>query len=321
MNLKNRHLITRRDVLKTTGAALAAGAAVPVVAAATETKVADKPVMCLFSKALQKRPANDLPRMLAELGIDAVDLTVRPGGHVSPEQVTEDLPKACESLKAAGIRVPMITTGITDADKDHAEAILATAAKLGIRYAKIGYYFYKDLSKIQATLANARARLKDVAALCKQYGVTAGFHNHSGTFVGAALWDEWQLIRDLEPSAIGSYFDVGHATAEGALAGWRIGLNLLMPRIAIVGVKDMCYKKDPAKGWQPVWGPLGEGMVRFDETFKRLKEHGFSGPIALHVEYGPYTAPADSEEEKNNIEYIRHDWAYLREVLKKARMA
>ena len=30
------------------------------------------------------------------LGYDAIDLTLRPGGHVLPERVAEDLPKAAE---------------------------------------------------------------------------------------------------------------------------------------------------------------------------------------------------------------------------------
>ncbi|MDL1890906.1 TIM barrel protein [Nitrospirales bacterium NOB] len=168
-----------------------------------------------------------------------MDLTCRPGGHVLPERVTEDLPKAHELLKAAGIRIAMITTAMTDADEAHAEAIVQTAAKLGIRYAKIGYFPYQDLKKIQETLVDARAKLRDLAMLFRQHGLRAGFHNHSGMNVGAAMWDVWHLIRELPPEAIGSYFDLGHATAEGGASGWKIGMHLLMPRIIMLAVKDV----------------------------------------------------------------------------------
>jgi len=309
---------TRRRVLQSAGAALTAAAVAQQVHANQTTKPAARPTLCLFSKALQNRPAGELPRMLTELGIEAVDLTVRPGGHVLPERAADDLPRAHEQLRAAGIAIPMITTAITDATEDHAETILATAAKLGIRFAKIGYYPYDDLHKIHATLANVRARLKDVAALCKRHGMAAGFHNHSGNNVGAAMWDVWELIRDQDPAAIGSYFDLGHATAEGAVYGWRIGLNLMISRIVIVGVKDVGFGKNDRGGWKTTWGPLGEGMVRFDEAFRRLKEHGFTGPISLHVEYGPYASPVGSEEDRRNLEYIRHDLAFARKALAKA---
>jgi len=310
--------LTRRRVLRSAGAALAAAAVTRSAGADQTSRPASKPSLCLFSKALQNRPAGELPRMLAELGVEAVDLTVRPGGHVLPERVKDDLPRVHEQLRSAGIAVPMITTAITDAAQGQAETILATAAALGIRYAKIGYYPYGDLHKIHATLADARGRLKDVAALCRRHGVVAGFHNHSGNNVGAAMWDVWDLIRDQDPTAIGSYFDLGHATAEGAVYGWRIGLNLMISRIVIVGVKDVGFGKNDRGGWKTTWGPLGEGMVRFDEAFRRLKEHGFTGPISLHVEYGPYASPVGSEEDRRNLEYIRHDLAFARKALAKA---
>ena len=132
-----------------------------------------------------------------------------------PERVADDLPREHELLRSAGVAVPMITTGIVDADKDNAEAIITTAGRLGIRYAKLGYYPYGDLHHIQETLADVKARLRDVAALCRDHGVQAGFHNHAGSTVGAALWDVWELIRDLPADVVGSYFDLRHATVEG----------------------------------------------------------------------------------------------------------
>jgi sugar phosphate isomerase/epimerase len=132
------------------------------------------------------------------------------------------------------------------------------------------------------------------------------------------MWDVWHLIRDLDAGAIGSYFDVGHATVEGGYGGWRIGLNLLMPRIIMVAVKDMAYRKHPERGWRPHWGPLGQGMVRFTETFKRLKEQGFAGPVALHKEYGNYAAPIGSKQDQENLAEVRQDIVFMVNVLKKA---
>ncbi len=54
--------------------------------------------------------------MIAESGFRAVDLTVRPDGHVLPERVEDDLPRAVETLRRSGLTVPMITTAITDAN-------------------------------------------------------------------------------------------------------------------------------------------------------------------------------------------------------------
>ena len=176
-----------------------------------------------------------------------------------PERVADDLPRAYELFKSAGVSIPMITTGILDADKGNAESIIRTAGQLGIRYAKLGYYSYGNFKEIEKTVADVRARVRDVAALCQAHGVQAGFHNHCGKSVGAAMWDVWQIIRDLPPPAVGSYFDFRHATVEGGDGGWRIGMSLLAPRIVMIAVKDFLWYKDEKRGWRVRNVPLGEG--------------------------------------------------------------
>ncbi|MDZ7723632.1 MAG: hypothetical protein U5R06_12725 [candidate division KSB1 bacterium] len=61
-----------------------------------------------------------MARTIAEIGFDGVDLTVRPGGHVLPENVTQDLPRAVKAIEKTGLKVPMMTTrGGTLVDKPH----------------------------------------------------------------------------------------------------------------------------------------------------------------------------------------------------------
>ena len=59
----------------------------------------------------------ELGRALKALGFDGVDLTVRPGGHVDPKRVTNDLPLFVDAIRHEGLTVPMITTELlSDAD-------------------------------------------------------------------------------------------------------------------------------------------------------------------------------------------------------------
>lgn len=328
------HEINRRDMLRSAGAAAAtvvlagAGLAGERDDAATRTGEragggadAGPPTVCLFTKPLQNRPVADLPDLVRELGFDAVDLTCRGGGHVLPERVEDDLPRAHELLKRAGVRIAMLTTNILDADKGHAEAIVRTAARLGIPHIKLGYYQYGDLARLPETLADVRRRLEGVAALFRDHGVQAGFHNHSGTTIGAAMWDVWELIRDLPPEAIGSYFDVRHATVEGGRGGWEIGLHLLRPRIVMVAVKDFLWHHDARRGWLPDNVPLGEGMVRCEAALRVLAESGFAGPVSLHMEYGQAMPEVGSEADRVNVEAIRRDHLTLRELMRKAGMS
>ena len=57
----------------------------------------------LFSKHLQFLNYNDMSAAAAEMGFDGLDLTVRPKGHVLPEHVITDLPKAVEAMKKQGL--------------------------------------------------------------------------------------------------------------------------------------------------------------------------------------------------------------------------
>jgi len=64
---------------------------------------------------------------------------------------------------------------------------------------------------------------------------------------------------------------------------WRIQARLAEPFYEAVYVKDFVWRQEP-NGWNPVWCPLGEGMV--DRSFFTwLKQSEFRGPICQHHEY------------------------------------
>jgi len=69
----------------------------------------------VFSKHLQFLNYRDLAEAAAEIGFDGIDLTVRPGGHVLPERVADDLPRAVEAIRQAGRAPVTMTTKCTGA--------------------------------------------------------------------------------------------------------------------------------------------------------------------------------------------------------------
>ncbi len=314
----------RRDLIKS--AALLAGgigAMGPTNEAgeAGEITRIDRPEKCspcLFTKPLHNRKVAELPAVLKELRVDAVDLTCRPEGHVLPERVADDLPKAVELLKSAGVRVPMVTTAITDANEGRAAEIIRTVGQLGIRYIKLGYYPYGDLRKIMPTIAEAQRKLTDVVALCRQHNVHAGYHTHCGKNIGGGLWDVWHLLGGKSARDVGIYFDLRHATVEGGEAGWEIAMNMMASRITMLALKDFVWKKDDKGQWKPDDVRLGAGMVRLDYGLEQLQQLGFAGPISLHVEYASGKTDVGSEQDKQNLENIARDWRTMNEALQRA---
>jgi L-ribulose-5-phosphate 3-epimerase len=302
-------LNTRRDFLKSASAFAAASALQE--AAQPKGFTGD---ICFFSKHLPKMDAARLASTVKKLGFSGVDLTVRPGGHVLPERAAEDLPKAVAAIRAVGLSVPMITTGLTSASDPAARPVLSTAGSLSIPYFKPGYYKYSFID-VRSELDKAMKDFRTLTDLSKQYGVQAGFHNHDA-YIGAPLWDVAATIDQLEPKWAGYYFDVRHAVCEGGSAGWKIALNLIAPRIKMIAVKDFYWNKT-SKGWQQVNCPLGEGMVDWKAYFKMLRQANFQGPISLHLEYDiPGETAAVIED--NTIASAQRDLMFLKSQLQTA---
>lgn len=254
-------------------------------AAAAQTPAAERFVICAFSKHFQWTDIGEASRICADLGYEGMDMTLRKGGHVLPERVADDLPKAFETVKKAGLKMAMVTSDIVDVNTPHAEAVIKTLASLGVRRYRWGGFKY-DERPLPQQLTEFKARVKDLAALNKQYGVCAMYHTHSGIGqVGASMWDLYLLIKDFDAEAVAVNYDVGHATVEGGYGGWIHSSRLLMPYMKGVAVKDFRWKQDPRRGWVPGWCGLGQGMVNFKRFFAMLKEAKFDGPLQLHMEY------------------------------------
>ncbi len=317
-----KRYLPRREFLRMTAAAVAAlpslsaaATTAPSPASAAQAKQPTK--ICIFSKHLQWLDYQQMARTAREIGFDGIDLTVRPGGHVLPERVREDLPGAVQAVKAAGLDVPMITTAVTDPDDALTASILATASQAGIRYYRMGYYQYQDSASIQQTLSEAKPMLRDLAELNKQYNIVGTYQNHSGSrYVGACIWDLYHLLKDLDPRWIGCQFDIRHATVEGGTT-WPVHFRLMSEYINTLVAKDFRWAQ--VKGvWQPQNCPLGEGMVDFPRYFRMLERAGIAVPIVLHLEYelagAEHGASRLTGDEQQVIEAMRKDLRFLRDL-------
>lgn len=241
---------------------------------------------CVFSKHLQFLNWGEMAAAAKEVGFDGVDLTVRKGGHVVPERVADDLPKAAEAIRAAGSKLTMITTDIADMTTPHAEPVLRAAAKLGLTHYRWDGYKYKDGVGLPEQLNALIPRVKELAAFNKQLGLCAMYHTHSGPGrVGASQWDLWMLLRDVDRRYISYNFDIAHATIEGGLGGWLHSTRLALPHMGGIALKDFLWGRGANGKWRVDWCPIGEGMVQTVEFLRMAKAGGFSGPVQVHYEY------------------------------------
>jgi sugar phosphate isomerase/epimerase len=272
--------MTRAQFLQATAAGLTAATLSGTARAADEAL--PTPPICVFSKHLQYLDYPELARTCKALGLDGVDLTVRRGGHVLPENVATDLPLAVEAIRAEGLSVPMITTRLESGREAEAAATLEEASKLGIRYFRVGGQKYNDDQPIPEQIETFTEEVRNLSEVAAKYDMVAGFHNHSGyDYVGAPVWDLYQMIQGTNMAHFGSNFDIGHATVEGGYGAWKTHAMLLGPHMKMMAVKDFRWDKD-----RPRWVPLGEGVVKIREMLRIAHDASFAGPISIHIEYG-----------------------------------
>lgn len=240
----------------------------------------------VFAKPLQWLSYDETAKLVAGAGYGGIDYAVRPGGHVVPEKVQEDLPRAVEAAKKAGLKVEMITTGITDPRDRHTEPLLRTAAKLGIKYYRFGNFSYDDKLGVHESLQKLKPVMQEFAQLNQSLGIHGAIQNHAGPRVGGPVWDMFELLKDVDPRWLGVQYDIRHATVEGAQS-WPLGFKLLHRWIRCTDIKDFKWLQAPGKATVENV-PLGEGIVNFEQYFKLVREYNVTGPMSVHLEYPPF---------------------------------
>jgi len=245
--------------------------------------VEDRLDVNIFSKHLQFLDYKTTGEMAAEMGFSGVDLTVRPKGHVFPESVTTDLPRAVWAIKESGSNCKMITTSIESVNNTLDMDILNSASKCGIKYYRTNWFKYIEGQSMLDTLKMYREEIDKLGNINEKLGLVGCYQNHAGKNVGASYWEIKKIIETVNPEYFGVQYDIRHAMVEGGFS-WENGLQLLHPNIKVIVLKDYKWGKINGK-WQAVNMPIGEGMVDFNKYFKLLKFYKLKPPVSLHLEY------------------------------------
>lgn len=274
----------------------------------------------IFSKHLQFLDYEQTGKMATELGFSGVDLTVRPKGHVLPESVKTDLPKAIAAIKKGGSTCEMITTNIEGVHQILDVDVLETAADLGVKYYRTNWFKYPRNQSMPDALKVYQKQIKKLGALNKKLGIIGNYQNHAGTKIGASFWEIDTLLKTVNTDFFGVQYDIRHAVAESGFS-WENGLKLLHSNIKTIVLKDFKWGEVNGK-WKLINTPIGEGMVDFDKYFKLLKMYGLNPPVSLHLEYDLGGAEKGRSSitvnEKVVFEAMKKDLNKLQELWKKA---
>lgn len=312
--------MNRRNFIRTSALAAGALTTAPVSAQTTTSKLD----VNYFSKPLQWMNYDLLAESLAKAGADGIDLTVRPKGHILPENVQRDLPLAIKAAEKQGLKVEMIVTTVLSDDDPVQERVLKTAVQNGVKVYRMGYFYYDFKKKIEKNLEDISKKMEEIAKLNQSIGITGCYQNHHawkpGIF-GAVIWDLHKVLKNIDPKWMGCQYDVRHAIAE-CTGSWSLGTRLIAPWIRSICLKDFDLKGKRKGHSCPRNLPAGEGEVPWNEYFKLLKELKVNVPATVHIEWKLLSKEEQKLPEaakvKLTIERSKKECAFYRDAYQKA---
>ena len=269
---------------------LFSAAAASIAAALPATEVSNpsnkgRPKICIFAKPIQDLTYEQIADFLAKHPVDGLEATVRTGGQVDPGKVNEQLPRLYDALAKRSREFLILATNINSAKHSETESVLQCAAKLGIRYFRMGYYRYKLDRPILPQLELFARDAQELAEYCRGLGMTALYQNHAGRdYVGAPIFDLVEMMKGIPVQQMAIAMDIRHTTIE-ATNSWPMLYAVAKPQLGAVFVKDAIVERGKV-----IDVDLGQGKAA-GELFQLMQKEGLPNVLSLHTEQIDHADP------------------------------
>jgi sugar phosphate isomerase/epimerase len=239
----------------------------------------------VFTKPWKTTSLAKLGEFVHGLGFNGIELPVRPGYQVQPEDIGMRLPQAVKILEGCGVKVFSVA-GPTD------EAAIAACAEAGVPIIRICLDMPAPSYRESETLW--RKEWDALVPLLERYGVTLGIQNHSGRSASNAS-SLRALLQDYDPKHIAAVWDAAHNALQGEEP--EIALDIIWPHLCMVNLKNAFWQRtngpeaDQAD-WRPHWTLGRHGLASWPRAVAELKRRSYSGVVCLTAEYSE-TGAAD----------------------------
>ncbi|NLC57945.1 MAG: sugar phosphate isomerase/epimerase [Armatimonadetes bacterium] len=226
-----------------------------------------------------KLPLPQLGEFVHSLGFDGVELPVRPGFQVEPENVSRDLPRAARLLREQGVSIDSVA-GPTD------EATIAACAEAGVPILRICVDIPPHESYLEAE-ARLQREYEALVPILDRYGVTLGIQNHCDRFVANAMQLR-HLIERFDPKHIGAVWDAAHNALNGEDP--ELALDIVWSHLCLVNLKNAYWQRvngpeAEVARWRHYWTTGRHGLASWPRVAAELKRRGYDGVICLTAEY------------------------------------
>jgi sugar phosphate isomerase/epimerase len=255
------------------------------------------------------QPLPELGRKLRALGLDGVELPVRPGYQVVPENVVRDLPLAAKTLAKEGIKIGSVAGG-TD------EKTIAACGEAGVPVIRICVGI--DLSiGYRATEEKVRREFDKLVPLLEKHKVSIGVQNHCDICVGSAV-GIMHLIEKYDPRHVSAVLDMAHCAVDGEPEEMAVDIVWSHVR-GLINFKSAFRRRtngpeEVEAKWAVHWTTCHHSGYSWSKLVKLIKQRGYKGDICLPAEYNNATGGQIMGDDciphlKEDIAYIKQLWA------------
>lgn len=234
------------------------------------------PPFTVFTKPW-KMPLPALARHIAKMGFDGVELPVRPGYPVHPENVTQELPRAAHLLADHGLRIASIA-GPAD------ELTIAACGEAKVPVIRICVGIRPDETYFEGETRLQREFDSLVPAL-DRHGVTLGIQNHCGRDVCNAMGLH-SLVGRYDPKHVAAVWDAAHNALQGEEP--ELALDIVKSHLCMVNLKNALWQRadgTETPAWRPCWTGGRHGLASWPRVAAALKKRDYNGVICLTAEY------------------------------------
>jgi sugar phosphate isomerase/epimerase len=235
-------------------------------------------VFSVFTKPWKTPSVPELGRFVKDLGFDAIELPVRPGYQVQPENVARDLPVAARQLAAEGVQIASVA-GPAD------EPTIAACAAAGVPVIRVMVPIAPE--GYMATEARVQREYDALLPALERYGVRLGVQNHCDRFVANAMGLR-HLLEKYAPQHIAAVWDAAHNALQGEDP--ELALDIVWSHLCMVNLKNAFWR--PTTGpeaesmqWRPYWTSGRQGLASWPRVVAELTRRNYQGVVCLTAEY------------------------------------
>jgi sugar phosphate isomerase/epimerase len=257
----------------------------------------------VFTKIWNTPTIDELGKRVAGLGLDGVELPVRPGFQVTPDRAFAELPTAAAALRSHGVEIVTIASEPT-------EAIIRACGAAGVPT-------IRTMARIDMTIGYRESvkRLQEeyqrLTPLLLDAGVRIGVQNHCGYYVGSAV-GLIDLVAPLDPKAVGIVLDFAHCALEGEPVDMAI--EICGDRTILANFKSAYRRRTNGLNaeeaeWKIDWTTAKDSLYSWKRAVAELAGRGYAGDYCLCAEYS--TGDGSFLEGDAVLPLLRSDIDYL----------